>query len=133
MHHFQSAHHIRRSHEIALAHAQIVAAFRRGEAVAIAAFYAQDAAIIPTSSTFVVGVSAITRFWQSFLDLGGTDLSAVTIELEDCGPYTSEIGQYTLIGQYGPRRPLGVGRYLLVWTLEQGKWLIHRQIWNRKL
>lgn len=130
MRHYRSSHSIRYSHEIALANAAIVAAFREGAAAAVAARYAKDAHIIPPSASFLACRNAIQRFWQSLLDLGGTDLSLVTIAVEECGPHICEIGQYKLMGRGGARRPLGMGRYLVLWRFSQGEWLIYRQIWN---
>lgn len=103
------------------------AAFLRGDADAVAGLYTVDARLIPPGAEVVSGRPAIAAFWKGAIEAGLTDIVLETQELESVGDLAYEVGSVKLVA---PDGGVSRDRYLVVWKRENGKWRLHRDIWN---
>jgi uncharacterized protein (TIGR02246 family) len=103
------------------------AAFLRGDTDAVAELYTRDAQLIPPGADVVSGRSAIAAFWKGALEAGVTELALETEQVEWTGDLAYEIGAARLVAAGGR---VSQDRYLVVWKRENGKWQLHRDIWN---
>ncbi len=107
---------------------QFMAAAARGDGAAMASLYTESGQALPPGGDFVVGREALRSFWQSVLDSGVKKAKLETAELTDVGGFAFEVGRYSLFG--ADSQALDTGKYVVVWKREQGKWRLHRDIWN---
>jgi uncharacterized protein (TIGR02246 family) len=103
------------------------AAFLRGDAEAVAELYTEDAELLPPGAEAVAGRSAIAAFWKGAIDAGVKDLALTTVQVESTGDLAYEVGKVRLVANDGQ---VSEDRYLVVWKRENGKWQLHRDIWN---
>jgi uncharacterized protein (TIGR02246 family) len=103
------------------------AAFLRGDGDAVAELYTRDAQLIPPGADVVSGRSAIAAFWKGAIEAGVTELALETEQVEWTGDLAYEIGAARLVAADGR---VSQDRYLVVWKRENGKWQLHRDIWN---
>jgi uncharacterized protein (TIGR02246 family) len=113
------------------ANQQFMTSARRGDAASIAALYTASAELLPTNSDVVSGVPAIRAFWQAVLDMGIKEATLETVELEAHGNTAYEVGRYVLHGDGS--QILDRGKYVVIWKREDGRWKLHRDIWNTSL
>jgi uncharacterized protein (TIGR02246 family) len=104
------------------------AAAARKDYAGMAAFYADDAKVLPPDAPIVSGRKAIEEFWRTAANaLGLTGATLKTIDLEVTGDTAYEIGEADLKLGSGQARV----KYLVVWTRGgDGQWRLHRDIWN---
>ena len=108
-----------------------VAAFTRGDGAGVAGVYTTSAQVFPPQGDIVQGREAIARFWQGVIDSGVKGVSLATLEVEVYGDMAYEVGTYNLTGDGG--KALDAGKYVVVWKTEDGKWRVHRDIWNTSM
>ncbi len=110
------------------ADAEFVAAFSRGDAAAIAGLYTEDAQLLPPNSDFVSGPAAIQEFWRAVMDAGVAEARLTLEEAEGSGDTAFEVGRYSLHDTGG--NAIDDGKYIVIWKRTQGRWRLHRDIWN---
>ncbi len=97
---------------------------------AMSAMYADDSMLLPPNSGAIGGQAAIQTFWTEALASG---ISGVAKDTEvyaqsdlgyTVGTYTATVADGTTIDE---------GNYLIVWRNIDGKWKIHRDMWNSNL
>jgi len=103
------------------------AAFVKGDAAAIAQLYTADAKVIAPGAPVTTGRAAIQAFWQKSIDSGIKDVKLETGEVESAGDLAYETGTVRLVAKDGA---VSGARYLVVWKRSEGKWHLHRDIWN---
>jgi uncharacterized protein (TIGR02246 family) len=113
---------------IAAANTKFMAAFKSGDAAAMANAYTADALLAPPHSDFVRGTAGITKFWQGVIAAGLRDVKLETAEVEAQGDLAVETGRYTLLAPDGAT--VDRGKYLVVWKNERGAWKLRRDIWT---
>jgi uncharacterized protein (TIGR02246 family) len=105
--------------------------FRRGDAVAIAALYADDAVLLPPNRDMVHGRQEIEKFWAAVIQRGWKDMALATMELSENGDTAYAVGTYTVKISRKVQEPAeDKGKYLLVWKHTATGWKVHRDIWN---
>lgn len=114
--------------QIESANSQFVAAFRRGDAAAVANSYTPEAQLLPAASDFVRGTAAIRTFWQGAIDQGVKDVTLETVEVHPFGDTAIEVGRYKLFAAGGA--VADIGKYIVIWKNEGGNWKLHRDIWT---
>src|ERR1700756_3572104 len=104
------------------------AAIARKDYAGMAAFYAEDAKVLPPDAPIVSGRKAIEEFWRTAANaLGLTDATMKTIDLEIAGDTAYEIGEADLKISSEQAKV----KYLVFWLRSQdGQWPLHRDIWN---
>jgi len=115
-------------HAIADANRRFMGAFESQDAAGVAACYTRDAQLLPPNADVVSGTQAIEGFWRFVMNLGIAKATLESIEIESDDDVVREIGRYALIGAGGAI--LDRGKYLVVWKCENGRWILHRDIWN---
>ncbi|HEX6534166.1 MAG TPA: SgcJ/EcaC family oxidoreductase [Gemmatimonadaceae bacterium] len=113
---------------IRAANARFASAFERGDAAELASCYTTDALVLPPNGDPAQGRAAIEEFWRGVIGLGLTGMSLETVELADLGEVAIEVGRYALHGEGGA--VADHGKYIVVWRRTDGRWLVHRDIWN---
>ena len=106
-------------------------AFGRGDSERISGLYTEDGMLLPTGSDPVKGKPAIQAFWQGAMDLGIKGLGLEIVELEDHGGTAIEVGTYTLSSE--GEEVIDRGKYIVIWKQEDGRWKLHRDIWNTNM
>ena len=112
--------------------AQIMAAFKAGDAPTIASHYSDTAKMLPPDATEIAGREAIQDFWQAWLDDGLKDLSLEASEVEASGDLAYEIGSFSLQAPAeNDTMMTATGNYLVVWERgADGNWRLHVDTWN---
>src|SRR5688500_2886234 len=104
-----------------------VAAFLRGDSVAIANLYTENAQVIAPSAPIASGRSAIASFWKGSIESGIKDVTLQTIDVETAGNLAYETGTVRLVAKNGTATE---ARYVVVWKRIGDQWKLHRDIWN---
>ncbi|GAC1588479.1 MAG: hypothetical protein NVS3B25_05150 [Hymenobacter sp.] len=104
------------------------ATFERGDAAGMAALYTSDAVLLPPGMETMEGAAGIQAFWQGAMDAGLKQLKLKSWEVEELGDTAIELGYYSLFG--ADEQPLDQGKFIVVWKEQQGRWLLHRDIYN---
>jgi uncharacterized protein (TIGR02246 family) len=105
------------------------AAFNRGDAVAVAAMYAEDAYVLPAGAELVhgrAGVEALMR--KTAEQLGDARLTAVDVQPLGSGA-AREIGTFAFKTK-GQSPQEVTGKYAVVWRKIAGRWKLSTDIWN---
>ncbi|MBI1741556.1 SgcJ/EcaC family oxidoreductase [Candidatus Acetothermia bacterium] len=112
--------------------AKFVAAVSRGDAVALAAFYQEDAKLLPPNSQMVTGRQHIQEFWQAFLQTGTVQLTLETKDVDSRSDLAYEVGGYTLkIQPKSGSAMTDMGKYVTIWKRQtDGSWKIAVDTWN---
>lgn len=104
-----------------------IAAFLRGDARAVAALYTENAEVVAPGAPVARGRASIAAAWQKAIDAGVKDLSLETADVESAGDLACETGKVRTVARDGT---VTLGRYVVVWKRTNGRWLLHRDIWN---
>jgi uncharacterized protein (TIGR02246 family) len=104
-----------------------ITAFLAGDARAVADLYTENAQVIAPGAPVARGRPAIEAAWQKSIDAGVKELTLQTADVESSGDLACETGVVRLVARDG-----GVteGRYVVVWKRTDGRWRLHRDIWN---
>ena len=106
-----------------------VARFAAHDAAGLAALYTEDGQLLPPDGEVVSGRAAIQEFAAKNNPPDGPAFEFATIETLVVGDYAHRQGSFTIKGPDGAAR--GSGKFIELWKKVDGKWLIHRDIWNR--
>jgi uncharacterized protein (TIGR02246 family) len=111
---------------------QVMAAFKAGDAAAIASLYSDTAKMLPPDATEIAGREAIQELWQSWLDDGLKDLTLEAIEVEASGDLAYEIGSFSMQAPAENNTMMtATGNYVVVWKRgADGNWRLHVDTWN---
>jgi uncharacterized protein (TIGR02246 family) len=116
---------------IAAVNEEFMKAIGEGDAEAVAALYTRDAQLMPPNSDVVTGREAIQAAWQAGLDAGVRSVTLEIVEVESHGITAVEVSRYTLRGEED--LVLDRGKYIVIWKLRDGRWMLHRDIYNSSL
>jgi ketosteroid isomerase-like protein len=107
---------------------QFGAAVERKSYTDMAALYTDDAKVLPPDAPTVTGKKAIENFWrEAATALGLVGATLKTLDLEVAGDTAYEVGVAQLKTGKGP----ATVKYVVIWRRgEDGKWRLHRDIWN---
>ena len=108
-----------------------MATARKGDAAGLAALYTEEAQLLPPNAGFQTGRQAIQAFWQATVDMGIKEARLEIREVEVHGDTAIEVGEYTLHGEGGTE--LDAGKYIVIWKRKDGRWKLHRDIFNSSL
>jgi uncharacterized protein (TIGR02246 family) len=107
------------------------AAYKRGDAAALADLYTADAVIFPERSERITGREAIARYWTPRPGRRITRHVLTPTRIVVDGDHAYDYGTYEIAGDrdgtpWGPFR----GKYVVVWRRDQGSWRMQLDIWN---
>jgi ketosteroid isomerase-like protein len=90
--------------------------------------YTPDAIVMPQGVPSLNGMEAIMDFFIAGQNSGINNIPVVAEEVFGGPEIVVETGTYELIGADGKK--LDKGKFIVAWKEEDGKWKIHREIWN---
>lgn len=100
----------------------------KGNLNAIADVYSQNARILPPGAPMMQGREAIQAFWKAAAEmLQPQSATLTTLEAEMCGDTVVEIGRANIRQANGGEI---VGKYIVHWKQQDGRWLWDKDIWN---
>lgn len=105
-------------------------AFSKG-ATTLGNLYTTDALLMNANSDAVRGNTAIGEFWKKAYESGTKRVKLETVEVEPEGNVIIEVGRYTVYGANDAQQDMG--KYIVIWKKENGKWKLHRDIGNTNL
>ena len=108
--------------------AQFTKAHVDGDVATIDAMFSRDAKSLPPGAEPAVGPAALHALTVDFLKAGIKTFTERTTELYGNSALLIDQGEYELT--YGPENTVERGKYVNVWTQEDGTWKIHTNIWN---
>lgn len=115
------------SSELAALGERWMEAFNAGDVDALAAFYAEDARLLPPNAELGQG-REVARAAFSDMIASGIKGQLETIEAVAAGDVGYRVGTYSLQGPDGAA--LDRGKYIEVWRRIDGAWQIENDIWN---
>ena len=104
------------------------ACFASGDSTAFANCYTSDACINVTGMPRMCGTGAITAFFNGGRKMGLTNVALTTEEVMGGKDAVVEVGKYEMF--VGNNVSAEKGKFIVVWKEENGKWKMHRDIWN---
>ena len=109
-----------------------VEAYNRGDAVAAADFYTEDAKVLPANMEMVSGKQAIEEFWKTAMEMGVRKFSLETVEVGYDGNLAYERGvSIATIEPKGEQARTERGKYLIILKRQpDGSWKVAVDIWN---
>jgi ketosteroid isomerase-like protein len=113
---------------IAASNAAFSASFPVGDSVAFANCYTTDGCISVTNMPRMCGTQAITSFFNGGYQAGVRGVSLTTEEVMGGKEGVVETGKYEMF--MANNVSADKGKYMVLWKEENGKWKMHRDIWN---
>ncbi len=117
--------------EISDANTVFMEAFNSGDMHALAQCYTEDAKLFPPNSEIVQGREMIEAYWG-----GGVEMFVKKVMLEitsatGFGNTAIEEGKATIYAEGDVI--IDVSKYIVIWEKIDGKWFLHRDIWNTSM
>ena len=118
--------------DIESANREIGKAFSSGDISALAAFYTEDAVVLPPNSQMIRGRKAIEEFWKGAVGMGVRSIQLNTIDVQSSGDLAYEIGNATMqIQPQGGSASRETVKYVVVWKRQpDNSWKLAVDIWN---
>jgi ketosteroid isomerase-like protein len=104
------------------------ASFATGDSTAFANCYTNDACINVTGMPRMCGTQALTAFFNGGVKMGINNIVITTEEVMGSKEAVVETGKYEMF--VGNKVSAEKGKFIVVWKEENGKWKMHRDIWN---
>ncbi|HET6724090.1 MAG TPA: nuclear transport factor 2 family protein [Chitinophagaceae bacterium] len=101
----------------------------KGDSVGLASLYTSDAKFMVPNMPTASGRSAIqSAFAGLFAAMGTPGLALTTTDIWGSEELITEVGTYTMTDKTG--KEIDKGKYIDLWKMEDGKWKLHRDIFN---
>ena len=118
--------------EIIAANQELTNALSKGDSVAVASAYSIDGALMSYNAPIVKGKENLIKSWGAFINAtGGATVELNTVEVWGDENYLTEQGTFVIKSKEGTQ--MDIGKYLVLWKKEEGKWKLHRDISNSDL
>lgn len=102
--------------------------FSKKDSATFISLYTKDAVIYPYNMPSLAGPAGIGGFFNGGVKMGVAGIDITTDELIGGPEAVAEVGKYDLKDSTG--KTLDKGKFIVVWKQEDGKWKMHRDIWN---
>jgi len=102
--------------------------FANGDSANFVSHYTSDACISPSNMPKMCGSPAINAFFNGGYKMGIRNIKLNTDELMGGKEGVIETGTYELMADKGVT--IDKGKFIVIWKEENGKWKMHRDIWN---
>jgi ketosteroid isomerase-like protein len=102
--------------------------YKLGNMTEIAAFYSNNAMLLPAGSDLIEGRKAIEAFWQEAVEMGIRSIKIDLMELEQHGDSAIEVSRYTMFD--GEESVVDQGKGIMIWKHDGSSWKMHRDIWT---
>lgn len=114
--------------EIEAANNDLSAALAKGDSIAVGNAYTIDAKILYADAPVVVGRAKIQTQWAKSINNGANHLKITTLEVWGDENAITEEGIYEFKSK--ENKSIAVGKYIVIWKKEGGKWKLHRDMAN---
>ncbi|WP_428740521.1 YybH family protein [Tenacibaculum sp.] len=101
--------------------------FAAKDSVGLANLYSEEGKFMMNGAPAIIGRPSIQSTFYGFMNSDFTNLDLTTIDVWGVKNLVTEEGTYTL---YSGDKVADEGKYLVLWVKENGKWLLHRDIFN---
>ena len=109
--------------------AEFATAVGKMDSVSLSNLYTADGKLLAPNMPEASGTAAIkSTFGGMFSAMGKMGLKLTAIEVWGNESVLTEEGVYTMSDKDG--KEVDKGKYLVVWKMDDGKWKLHRDIWN---
>ena len=99
------------------------------DSVGLAALYTSDAKfMVPNMPAFSGRANIQSGFAGMFAETGQIGLKLTANEVSGNEEMVSEVGTYSMTDKNG--KEIDKGKYIVLWKMEDGKWKIHRDVFN---
>ncbi|MBP6430139.1 MAG: nuclear transport factor 2 family protein [Ferruginibacter sp.] len=116
---------------IAASNATFGGGFATGDSTAFVSHYTSDACINPSNMPKMCGTQAITAFFNGGYKMGIRGVKITTDEVMGGKDGVIETGAYEMFADKGVS--IDKGKFIVMWKEENGKWKMHRDVWNTNL
>ena len=99
-----------------------------GDVALINGCFTSDARVLAPGAHAVIGLEAISSLNKEWVEYGVYEFTETSTHTYGTGSYVIDEGVYFL--RYGPERVEEHGKYINIWTQEDGEWKIFSNIWN---
>jgi len=113
---------------IAASNASYGNCFATGDSAKMVSLYTSDACIYPSNMPKMCGSQSINAFFNGGYKMGIRNIKLTTAEVMGSNDGVIETGTYELMAEKGAT--LDKGKFMVMWKEENGKWKMHRDIWN---
>jgi len=99
------------------------------DSAGLAALYTSDAKfMVPNMPAFSGRANIQSAFSGMFAETGPIDLKLTSNEVSGNEEMVNEVGSYSMTDKKG--KEIDKGKYIVLWKMEDGKWKLHRDIFN---
>lgn len=102
--------------------------FATGDSVLFVSHYTSDACINPSNMPKMCGPQSINAFFTGGYKMGIRGIKLTTDEVMGSKDAVAETGTYEIFADKA--MSIDKGKYIVIWKEENGKWKMHRDIWN---
>ena len=102
--------------------------FATGDSVKFVNSYTSDGCINPSNMPRMCGPQALAAFFNGGYKMGIRNIKLTTEEVMGGKDAVVETGKYEMF--VGDNVSAEKGKFIVVWKEENGKWKMHRDIWN---
>ena len=113
---------------IAASNATFGSGFATQDSAGFASHYTSDACINPSNIPQICGQQGIMAYFNGGYQMGVRDIKITTNEVMGGKDGVIETGAYEIFGAQGVS--FEKGKFIVMWKEENGKWKMHRDIWN---
>ena len=99
-----------------------------GDSTAFGNCYTTDAQLNAPNMERMKGIAAAVAFFSEGYSWGIRGGSLTTEEVMGGPEVVGETGNYVITDSAG--KAMDKGKYIVLWKMEDGKWKMHRDIWN---
>jgi uncharacterized protein (TIGR02246 family) len=110
--------------------AAFAAAFNEQDAVKVAAFYTEDAVLMPPNMAMVKGRRDIEAYYRKGFSQSGGTMKLNPFESSIAGTLAIEAGGSTMSGTVGGAARTDAGKYVVIYRRVKNEWKIAFDIFN---
>ena len=104
----------------------------KGDSVGLVSLYSSDATLMAPNMATASGKAGIQSAFSGMMGMfGPVNITLNTTDLWGYDALLTEVGTYTITSKDG--KEIDKGKYIDLWKMEDGKWKLHRDIFNYDL
>jgi ketosteroid isomerase-like protein len=117
--------------EIAASNSTFGSGFATGDSALFVSHYTSDACISPSNMPKICGTAGITAYFNGGYKMGIRGIKITTDELFGSKEGVTETGTYEIF--VDKNVSVDKGKFIVFWKQVDGKWKMHRDVWNSDL
>lgn len=102
--------------------------FATGDSAGFVSHYTSNACILPPNAPKMCGPAMVNAFFNEGYKMGIRHIALTTEEVSGGPSEVTETGTYQIFADSS--KSLEKGKFIIIWKEEDGKWKMHRDIWN---